>query len=262
MCRNKRCPHLTIFSFLIFTPFFCSVLAKASGVTGQQSASYRFSPPATILPYENAGYRISESTDGAIHVSIDAKPLKNKTPYPVEIRNKAARKVLQSGKLASMPAGLSKIERQIVRNCHGYVQAVTSILSWVSEHFHYRLSNRNTLEGNCTAAAELTVQLLSLAGIPARKTTGVVLTGKQRVLSGRALHSFVEIYYPGTGWLFSDPLASYHFVPASYVLLNDAPASDYFGLTLTCVEKSDSLRPVITRDDSKTPGRINLFRFN
>ncbi|NOZ13395.1 MAG: transglutaminase domain-containing protein [Acidobacteria bacterium] len=247
---------------IFFTVFFYSFPGTAGGVIGLQSATYRFAPATSLPSYKNAGYEISQSGNGLIRVAVNAGPLKNNTLYPVQIQNKSARDVLRSNRVQPFPPSLPEIARRIVRPCHGYFQAVTALLNWVSRHFSYRLKGRTPLTGDCTAAAVLTVQLLSLAGIPARKATGVVVNGKQRVLSGKALHSFVEIYYPGTGWLFSDPLASHHFIPATYVLLHDASASNYFGLTLKCVKEPKPLRPVITKDRSGIPGRVNLFRFN
>ncbi len=261
MYRNNVSSNIVIFIFIFCIAFFCPSPSTARGITGIQTAAYRFSPPAPVHPYKNSGYEISESADGIVRIKVDANPLKNNSPYPIQIRNKTAREILHSNQIRPIPPSLSKITREIVQPCRGYFQAVTSILDWVTRHFHYGLNKQSPLAGNCTAAAVLTVQLLSLAGIPARKITGVVVTGKERVLSGNALHSFVEIYYPGTGWLFSDPLASYHFVPANYVVLR-SPASDYFGLRLKCVKTPGHLCTVITNDESKIPGRINLFRFN
>ena len=234
----------------------------AAGVIGIQQADYRFIPHTTVAPYENAGYLMKESSEGIIHVTVDVTPLKNKVPYPTHVADAHARMVLDSGRISPLPANLRKTTHALVKPCRGYFQAVNAILNWVTSHFHYQSQTRSPLQGDCTAAAKLTVQMLSEAGIPARTVIGVVVKNTSCLLSGKALHSFVEIYYPGTGWLFSDPLSSYHFVPASYVLLNDAPAPDYFGLTLCSMRQPAPLEPVATNDRSGIPGRINLFRFN
>ncbi|NOY23439.1 MAG: transglutaminase domain-containing protein [Acidobacteria bacterium] len=205
---------------------------------------------------------MEESEDGVVHVKVDVTPLRNSTPYPAPIKDKRARAVLDSGRVPPLSTAFRETTRKLVQPCYGYFQAVSTILNWITHHFHYQLQSGSLLEGDCTAAAKLTVQMLSEAGIPARTVTGVVVETENHVLSGKALHSFVEIYYPATGWLFSDPLSSYHYVPANYVLLNDAPASHYFGLTLRAVRQPTPLESVITNDRSGIPGRINLFRFN
>jgi len=211
---------------------------------------------------EEAGYQIKESSDGIIHVKVNATPLRNSTPYPTVIENKPARALLDSGQHPHLSAAFRAKTRKLVQPCRGYFQAVSVILNWITRHFHYQLQIKSPLDGDCTAAAQLAVQMLSEAGIPARTVIGIVVESKDHVLSGKALHSFVEIYYPGTGWLFSDPLSSYHYVPANYVLLNTAHASDYFGLTLRTVRQPAPLESVVSHEHSPIPGRINLFRFN
>lgn len=257
--RNRR-------FFIVLLPalsvFFATTSLIGSGVMGTQRAEYRFVPPAVILPYKNAGYQIKESTDGIVQVKVTTTPLRNSTPYPTEIKNKQALVVLDSGQTPPLSAEFRKITQKLVRPCRGYFQAVSVILDWITRHFHYQLQIKSPLEGDCTAAAQLAVQMLTEAGVPARTVIGVVMKSKDHVLSGKALHSFIEIYYPGTGWLFSDPLSCYHYVPANYVLLNTAHVSDYFGLTLRTVRQPAPLESVISHEHSRIPGRINLFRFN
>ena len=261
MSKNKNHRPFIVF-LLALSVFFGTTSAIGSGIMGIQQAEYRFMPPAAILPYRNAGYQIKESSDGIIHVKVNATPLRNSTPYPTVIENKPARALLDSGQHPHLSAAFRAKTRKLVQPCRGYFQAVSVILNWITRHFHYQLQIKSPLDGDCTAAAQLAVQMLSEAGIPARTVIGIVVESKDHVLSGKALHSFVEIYYPGTGWLFSDPLSSYHYVPANYVLLNTAHASDYFGLTLRTVRQPAPLESVVSHEHSPIPGRINLFRFN
>ncbi len=206
---------------------------------------------------------MSQSPEGIVHVTVNVIPLRNNTPYPISITDARARTVLDSeGVSQPLSTALRETVHKLAKPCRGYFQAVSVILNWVTRHFHYQSQTRSPLQGDCTAASKLTVQMLSEAGIPARIVIGIVVEKESRILSGKALHSFVEIYYPGTGWLFSDPLSSYHFVPASYVLLNHVSTTDYFGLTLRVFRQATPLESVITNDRSGIPGRINLFRFN
>ena len=63
----------------------------------------------------------------------------------------------------------------------------------------------------CVGFAELAVDLLRRAGIPAATVQGVLVTdpsapGYAPELSG-VYHRWVQIYYPDRGWTFADPLA-------------------------------------------------------
>jgi transglutaminase-like putative cysteine protease len=73
----------------------------------------------------------------------------------------------------------------------------------------------------CVGFAELSVDLLRRAGIPAATVQGVLVSGPDapgydRELSG-VYHRWVEIFYPDRGWTFADPLASGAGVDARYV---------------------------------------------
>jgi transglutaminase-like putative cysteine protease len=73
----------------------------------------------------------------------------------------------------------------------------------------------------CVGFAELAVDLLRRAGIPAATIQGVLVTdvsapGYAPELSG-VYHRWVEVFYPDTGWSFEDPLAPERTVDARYV---------------------------------------------
>jgi transglutaminase-like putative cysteine protease len=71
----------------------------------------------------------------------------------------------------------------------------------------------------CTGTARLAVALLTAVGIEAREVPGYVYAsaGSDDVRPG--FHRWIEVRYPDRGWAFSDPLASQHFVPATYLRL-------------------------------------------
>jgi transglutaminase-like putative cysteine protease len=73
----------------------------------------------------------------------------------------------------------------------------------------------------CVGFAELTVDLLRRAGIPAATVQGVLVTdasspGFAPELSG-VYHRWVEVFYADTGWRFEDPLAAGGAIDARYV---------------------------------------------
>jgi protein-glutamine gamma-glutamyltransferase len=67
-------------------------------------------------------------------------------------------------------------------------------------------------QGFCEQFASAAVVMLRTLGIPARLVTGYVdgtLTADKsgRVFSGTDAHAWVQVYYPGIGWVDSDPTA-------------------------------------------------------
>ena len=70
----------------------------------------------------------------------------------------------------------------------------------------------------CTGVARLTVALLESVGVPAREVPGFVLAPPGGGVPA-GYHRWVETRYEDVGWVFSDPLLSHHYVPATYVRL-------------------------------------------
>jgi len=109
-------------------------------------------------------------------------------------------------------------------------EAARAILDWVRGSVRYDpdrtlpqdppavLASRRAY---CVGFAELAVDLLRRAGIPAATVQGVLVTdvsapGYAPELSG-VYHRWVEVFYPDTGWSFEDPLAPERTVDARYV---------------------------------------------
>ncbi len=166
--------------------------------------------------YKNANYSISVN-NRSISVIVTNSPLKVRARYPFNFKQKELKKIIKNN--------LEKSEKfkvffpQISGNSRDYYTVVDNILNFVAINFHYSTTNKNPFNGDCNVAANTTVKLLTLAGIPAR-IKYVVIVKKEKILTGTSLHAIVEIYYPGTGWLLSDPLKYHHFIPSNYVLVN------------------------------------------
>jgi hypothetical protein len=122
----------------------------------------------------------------------------------------------------------------------------------VSRHVDYRLERHESQEAAavlerrsayCTGAARLTVALLAAVGIEAREVAGWVVEpgpGKRE----RGYHRWVEVYFPDVGWVFSDPLASHHWVPATYVRLASDELEIGQGLDGLLLERRDRVAAV------------------
>jgi hypothetical protein len=81
-------------------------------------------------------------------------------------------------------------------------------------------------------AAELAVALLREAGIPARSVRGYLVPAesataaspgelkREQSLGEEGLHRWIEVYYPGAGWVFSDPFRSVDYVGPRYLVFD------------------------------------------
>jgi hypothetical protein len=98
--------------------------------------------------------------------------------------------------------------------------------------------------GYCTGIARLTVALLAAVGIPSREVPGFVVSPPGGGVPA-GFHRWVEVRFDDAGWVFSDPLLTHHYVPATYVrlaseVLRTAPESSPGRL----LERRDHRQPV------------------
>ncbi len=182
-----------------------------------------------ITNYSNANYR--ETVSGKkVKVEIKYNPLKIKTRYPFSFKDKKLIDLIKKNKKNSEK--LLLFAENISEKSKGYYDCVDNVLKFMSKNFKYTERINPPFRGDCNTAAETTVKLLALCGIPARIRYVVKFEQKESVIiSGRSLHAIVEIYYPGFGWVFSDPVKYHHFVPASYLLVHNP--SQLLGITLS-----------------------------
>ena len=225
------------------------------------SAIFSSNPPIPSLSYRNAGYQLVSNKAGTITVTIDSSPLRIAARYPTPILDSEAIDVLKRGKRIPLPNSIRGKGRELAANARGYVQAADRVLCWLHSHFSYRKTEAGPLRGDCNTAARTAVALLAEAGIPAREIDGMVIETGTRVLSGAALHRWIEVYYPGFGWLFSDPLSSLHYVPPSYIVLDHVSRRDLLGTTLTCIKPYRPAKAIGILKHSSMTERINLYRF-
>jgi transglutaminase-like putative cysteine protease len=107
---------------------------------------------------------------------------------------------------------------------------VRAILEWIRSSIAYDADRELPQDPSavfasrrayCVGFAELAVDLLRRAGIPAATVQGVLVTepsapGYAPELSG-VYHRWVQVFYPDTGWTFEDPLSADGRVDARYV---------------------------------------------
>ena len=210
-------------------------------------------PWKAVRPVEGPGYRVVlSSPDGrslVASVEVDAAPLRDEAPYPVESRSlpPEARELLAE----PLPADdeLEALSRMLLRGATTQLEAVERVIAWVSRRIRYEtpgllaesaLSCHRSRRGSCVGRSLLAADLLRRGGIPARQVTGVLtasspaeLTENSQELFNEGIsgvrHRWIEVFVAGLGWVPSDPGGLANTVTARHLALPGAPPEG-FGL--------------------------------
>ncbi len=213
--------------------------AAALGARAVEGADrVRLLPPAgaRVEDYRNAGYSLRWIGD-EVEVEVEVGPLESRSRFE-PVRRPA------SGTIERLAAGLTT-------GAETHYEAVSRVLGWVARHVEYDLdrSQPQTAEavldrrsGYCTGVARLTVALLAAAGIEAREVAGYVVGS----LPGgpRGYHRWIEAHLPDRGWVFSDPLTTHHYVPATYLRLAAEDLEVERGTEGLLLERRDAITTV------------------
>lgn len=226
---------------------------RADGLAIEGRDVARLLPPkgALVTPYENNGYRLRWQGDEVV-VEVTAAPLASRALFHPPRHGKAG---------PSDP--LARLALRVTTGSKTQVEAAGRLLNWVARNVEYSLdreapqSAAAVLErrsGYCTGIARLSVALLQAAGIRAREVAGYVYGG---VAGGRAggsgapgfgpaqgYHRWIEIDYPDVGWVYSDPLTSHNWVPATYLRLGSEQLDLGSGVDGLLLERQDQISPV------------------
>lgn len=138
------------------------------------------------------------------------------TDYPEEIHDS----YLQ---LPDLDPRIPELAKQITQNAHNPFDKTIAIENYLRSHFAYTLNLTGkpgddplahflfeTRAGHCEYFASAMTIMLRTQGIPTREVNGF-LPGEYNDLAGDYIvrasdaHSWVEVYFPGTGWMTFDP---------------------------------------------------------
>ncbi len=228
---------------------------RVDGLSIEGRDTSRLLPPkgALVTPYENNGYRLRWRGD-EVEVEVTAAPLASRTPFRPP--SPGLRRDGKKGPAA--PADpLARLALRVTTGSKTQVEAASRLLNWVARNIEYSLDREAPQSaaavlarrsGYCTGIARLTVALLKLSGIEAREVAGYIFS----VTGGRApgfmpaqgYHRWIEIHYPDVGWVFSDPLTSHNWVPASYLRLGSEQLDLGSGVDGLLLERQDQIGPV------------------
>ena len=239
MSRRLFTPWRRFWLLLLVACAACPTVARAVGALAVEGVDQaRLLPPAgaQVEDYGNAGYRL-RWIDDEIKIEVDTSPLASETPFDPP-RSDA------DGPIARLARGLTA-------GAETRYEAISRVLGWVARDLEYELdrSQPQSAEavlvrrsGYCTGIARLSVALLAAVDIPAREVAGYVVGSEPGRPSG--YHRWIEAYLPDRGWVFSDPLATHHYVPATYLRLAGEELEPARGTEGLLLERRDTVATV------------------
>ena len=199
----------------------------------------RLLPPAEarIRAYQNEGYRLRVRGD-EVEIEVTASPLVSSSRFELpSLQGPAVDPVV-------------RLARGVTGDARTHYEAISRLLGWVARNIEYDLDRDQSQDadavlerrsGYCTGVARLTVALLSAVGIEAREVAGYVVADDEE--SG-GYHRWIEARLPDRGWVFSDPLRSHHYVPATYLRLASEELLPEHGTQGLLIERQNTVDTV------------------
>ena len=182
---------------------------------GQDAAVIELPVTGWFRDYRNQGYEVTVEK-GRATIRVDTSALGSRVGFRLPPPDRASR--------ARDP--VVRLARALTAGSRSRYEAVSRILGWIPANIDYVVDRRLSQEparvldrrsAYCTGLARLTVALLRAVEVPAREVSGYVVGGAPG--AGQGYHRWIEVFYDDRGWVFSDPLTTHHYVPATYVPL-------------------------------------------
>lgn len=235
---KPRCPWRTslVLAIALVGSLTSVAHARTPGVAVEGYDRTRVLPPvgAEVVDYSNGGYRL-RVVDGEVAIDVEMDPIESRARFRVPKDPPGS----PTARLAYAVAAGSATE----------YEAVSKILGWVARNILYDLDRAQPQDaaavlerrsGYCTGIARLTVALIQAVDLRAREVAGyLVEDANPETGSVSGFHRWIEVYYSDHGWVFSDPLATHHYVPASYVRLSSERLRPEDGTTGLLIERRD-----------------------
>ncbi len=198
---------------------------------------------ARVEDYENAGYRLRVS-GGEVRIEVDVAALASTSRFAAP---------RPPGRDPRAQGPIHRLARSLTAGADTRYEAISRVLGWVAGAITYDLDRGAAQDaaavlrrrsGYCTGVARLTVALLRAAGIPAREVPGYVVDPQATAERRSGYHRWIEAYLPDRGWVFSDPLRSHHYVPATYLRLAAEELTPARGIEGRLLERRQALAAV------------------
>ncbi len=241
----NRLPYLFIL-LVIFTGSG-SAWADLKILEGEHTVVYDIVNPrgvAFIPDYRNESFEQKvvnlDEFSKRVTVTSRMKPMKTRVPYPIPARlfdSSISPYLSPERDRQSGDPSITRLAGDITKGSRYAHDAANAILSWIADNLTFdtsisvpsdALSALRYRKAYCVGYSNLAVALLRAAGIPARVAHGYLPPGYEwgfskeywgvKVNDG-GFHAYLELYYPDTGWVFSDAEHSQNFVDPFHIIL-------------------------------------------
>jgi len=234
-----------IFLSLFFYPYLA--YAELKILEGEHTVVYDIVNPrgvAFIPDYSNESFeqKVISQDEFSKRVQVISRmhAMKTRVTFPLSSRSippSTAQYLLPEKDRQSNDPSVLSLAKEITSGSRYAHEAANAILAWVADHLAFdtsitvptdALSALRSKKAFCVGYSNLAVALLRAAGIPARVAHGYLPPGYEwgfskeywgvKVNDG-GFHAYLEIYYPDTGWVFSDAEHSQNFVDPFHIIL-------------------------------------------
>jgi len=242
--QNKYC------SLLIVTLVMLSETSSHAGLKvleGEHTVTYDIVNPrgvAFIPDYSNESFtqKVLSQDEFSKRVQVTSRmhPMKTRIAYPIpsgSITGALQQYLAPERDRQVSDPNISKLARDLAHGSRYAHEAANRILSWIADNLVFdssitvpsdAASALKYQKAYCVGYSNLAVAMLRAAGIPARVAHGYLPPGYEwgftkdywgvKVNDG-GFHAYLEIYYPDTGWVFTDAEHSHHFVDPFHIIL-------------------------------------------
>jgi len=160
-------------------------------------------------------------------------------PYPLMNIPQAVRSYLDAtASVQKDDPAVGHLSRVLVQWLSSQDQAIRTILDWIADNIKPdptarpadALSVLNSGHGSAEGLAHLAAAMLRRIGVPTRVVAGLAADGPWRIRTeqntwltkiGQGRHGWIEVYFPGQGWVECDPLLSRYVVSPYYFRLEE-----------------------------------------
>jgi hypothetical protein len=199
---------------------------------------------AFIPDYTNESFvqKVLSQDEFSKRVQVTSKMalMKTRVPYPIpagRVTGTLQQYLMPERERQSGDPSIVKLTRELVRGNKYTHEAANAILTWIADNLTFDASitvpsdassSLKYRKAYCVGYSNLAVAMLRAAGIPSRVAHGYLPPGYEwgfskdywgvKVNDG-GFHAYLEIYYPDTGWVFTDAEHSHHFVDPFHIIL-------------------------------------------
>lgn len=227
--------------------FSQNALASLKILEGEHTVIYDIVNPRGVafLPdYSNESFeqRVISQDEFSKRVQVTSKmhAMKTRVPYPIApgtIPSSLGQYLLPEKDRQSDDQSIIRLAREAARESRFAHEAANAIFSWIADNLIFdtsitvpndALSALRHKRAYCVGYSNLAVAMLRAAGIPARVAHGYLPPGYEwgfskdywgvKVNDG-GYHAYIELFYPDTGWVFSDAEHSNNFVDPFHIIL-------------------------------------------